>query len=305
MGAETSQISRPSGAERRYIPTTMVAIASVRWPCVDHAVAVMLETAEAAHLEAQIRSLAALGVGAQLHALPLAGGIAALSTREFGRKLNHVCGAALTAPLDLAALTHLETRYAALGLATEIDLCPYTQPSAFSALGARGYRVDAFSNTYWLALDESNTPSAFPSAIRIRAPRADELDAFVDWSIAGFAAQPSPRSRDLLGALARSARARQDTLLLVAELDAEVAGTAAMSLLPTPAGTVAHLFLASTLPHARSRGVQAALLHARTQLAHERGARFAHITARPGTTSARNVERAGYRVAYTKLTLKL
>jgi GNAT superfamily N-acetyltransferase len=135
------------------------------------------------------------------------------------------------------------------------------------------------------------------------AHRTSTSGACSSKSIAGFSAQPKPRSRELLGALARSACNRADTDLFVAELDGAVAGTAALSLLPTVAGLVAHLFLASTLPQARNQGVQTALLAARTQAAHRRGARFAHITARPGTTSARNVERAGYRLAYTKLTL--
>jgi hypothetical protein len=47
-------------------------------------------------------------------------------------------------------------------------------------------------------------------------------------------------------------------------------------------------------------GVQRALLECRLAAARQRGAVFASVTARPLTASARNTERAGFRLAYTK-----
>ena len=60
---------------------------------------------------------------------------------------------------------------------------------------------------------------------------------------------------------------------------------------------------AATLPPYRNRGIQTAL--ARVRLAHASAAGCDLVTmgAEPGSTSHRNAERLGLRVAYTKLVL--
>jgi GNAT superfamily N-acetyltransferase len=235
----------------------------------------------------------------------LGGGVAAITLPLFGRKLNHVTGAAMAGPLEEGALRAVEEEFAALGVSTEIDLCPYADASALSLLAARGYRVNAFANMYWLPLSEQPAAIELTDGVAVRQVQAPEHAAFVEWSAAGFGAQPKPRPRELRTALAQSATLRSDTSLWVAEYHGCVAGSAALSLLETDRGRIAHLFLASTLPDFRGRGVQAALLHARGRVAQERGAACASITARPDTSSARNAERAGYRLAYTKPTFAL
>ncbi len=65
---------------------------------------------------------------------------------------------------------------------------------------------------------------------------------------------------------------------------------------------LATLFSASTLPAFRHQGVHTALLHARLQCAVQEST-LATVTTTPGADSQRNVERAGFRVAYTRLRL--
>lgn len=60
---------------------------------------------------------------------------------------------------------------------------------------------------------------------------------------------------------------------------------------------------ALTLAH-RGRGIQAALLRERLRRAWEGGCEYAAISATPGSTSARNIERQGFRLAYTRLSLE-
>ena len=59
-------------------------------------------------------------------------------------------------------------------------------------------------------------------------------------------------------------------------------------------GTVAVIGGAATLPRARGRGAQTALLHHRLNRAAEAGALAAVATAAPGSASARNLARAGF-----------
>ena len=67
---------------------------------------------------------------------------------------------------------------------------------------------------------------------------------------------------------------------------------------------VATLFGASTLPRARRRGVQIALIQARLTAAQQAGCTLASATTQPGSQSQRNYERLGFQVAYTKVIMK-
>jgi GNAT superfamily N-acetyltransferase len=65
-------------------------------------------------------------------------------------------------------------------------------------------------------------------------------------------------------------------------------------------GNIGGLFGASTLPPFRRRGIQTALMKVRLQWLAQQGCTMAHIITHPGTTSQRNMERAGFRSTYTR-----
>ena len=64
---------------------------------------------------------------------------------------------------------------------------------------------------------------------------------------------------------------------------------------------VALLAGASTIPSARNRGAQRALLEARLRHAASQGCDLAMMGASPGSTSQKNAERQGFRIAYTRI----
>ena len=258
----------------------------------------LCEWVEAAHLREQLR---VLSPEARACSLSIAGGVAALTVPEFGRKLNHVTGAGVREVLSAEHFEQVEVAYAARGIPLEIDLCPHAQPPALELLAARGYHVNAFTNVYW---SELSAPLSAATGLRLRRVGREEHEAFVGLSVRGFAAHSAPRPPALLEALARAATARADTRLYVAESGDGVVGSAAFALVPTERGSVAYLYLASTLPEFRRRGVQAALLALRAREAQQVGAVFATLTARPGTSSGRNAQRCGFTLAYTKPTFR-
>ena len=260
-------------------------------------VASAIEAAEAHHLRQQVETWRALGA-ADTHVVEIAGGVAAFTERLFGRKLNHVTGLGMNGPVDADALGALESAYATRGLGVEIDLCPHAAPGLLPLLAGRGYAVNAFSNTYARTLDD--VPDRGDGIEVAHGTEAREL--FVEASISGFSVQAEKRPRDLLAALARIARARDDTALFVARIDGQVAGSAGLSVAETPLGLVGELYIASTLPEFRGRGVQTALLRSRLAAARAAGCALAVVMARPANTSARNTERAGFRLAFTKAT---
>lgn len=261
-------------------------------------IAGVLEAAEAWHLRVQVETWRALGAS-DAHVVDIGGGVAAFTERLFGRKLNHVTGLGMAGPVDEAALARLEAAYAARGLGVEIDLCPHADAGVLALLARRGYVVNAFSNTYARTLDDVPDRAA-PGIEILRGDAADAL--FVDASVAGFSLQAQQRPRELLAALARIAQARGDTSTFVARVDGQVAGSAGLSVMETPQGRVGELYIASTLPEFRSRGVQAALLQARLAAAKAAGCALVFVGARPANTSARNTERAGFGLAFTKAT---
>jgi predicted acetyltransferase len=80
-------------------------------------------------------------------------------------------------------------------------------------------------------------------------------------------------------------------------MDGRPIASAALSIL----GPVAVLAGASTLPEARRRGAQRALLDARLRAAADDGCVLAMMAAAPGSASQRNAEREGFRIAYTRV----
>ena len=262
------------------------------------AVAATLEAAEAWHLRVQVETWRALGADAA-HVVEIGGGVAAFTQALFGRKLNHVTGLGLAGPVDEDALARLEAAYGERGLGVEIDLCPHADARVLALLARRGYVVNAFSNSYARTVDDVRERTA-PGIEILQGEAAHAL--FVQASIDGFSLQAQPRPRELLAALARIAQAREDTALFVARVDGRVAGSAGLSVMDTPRGRVGELYIASTLPEYRGRGVQSALLQARLAAARDAGCALVFVGARPANTSARNVERAGFGLAFTKAT---
>jgi GNAT superfamily N-acetyltransferase len=261
-------------------------------------VARALEAAEAHHLRVQVDTWRTLGA-ADARFVEAGTGVAAFTEPLFGRKLNHVTGLGLDGPVDEPTLARLESAYGERGLGTEIDVCPHVDAGLLALLARRGYAVNAFSNTYARTLDDVAAPAS--DGIEI-LQGADAAALFVEASVEGFSVQAQERPRRLLDALARIALARQDTSLFVARIGGRIAGSAGLSVAPTPLGAVGELYIASTLPAWRGRGVQAALLRARLAAARAAGCALAVVMVRPANTSARNTERAGFRLAFTNAT---
>ncbi|MEJ0002799.1 MAG: GNAT family N-acetyltransferase [Pararobbsia sp.] len=283
--------------------------------------AYQLEMAQATHLTRQIECYARIAGDARSIAFAAGGGIAALTHRRLGRRFNHVAGFAMGTRVGPETLLSLEQSYAQRGLPVEIDLCPHADSSALNGLSVRGYAVRAFSHIYACKLADLGLPVAAACAasgdieIRIGAPhdiaRTEagrfgmtyfDVDQFEARSIAALADPLRARPRVPYEALAKVARARRDTLLFCASIEGEIAGTAALSLIDSPSGRVAQLYLASTLPAWRGRGVYGALLKARLAVARDEGYEVACLTIDSGEVSARCVERAGLRLAYTRST---
>jgi GNAT superfamily N-acetyltransferase len=89
------------------------------------------------------------------------------------------------------------------------------------------------------------------------------------------------------------------TTCYLAWIDGEAAGAGTLSI----HDGLAELFGASTRLAFRNQGAQSALLASRLAEAQRLGCDLATIHTEPGSASQRNVERLGFRLAYTKVHL--
>jgi GNAT superfamily N-acetyltransferase len=262
-----------------------------------------LEHAEAIQLQRQVEAFAQISPHEKCYALPIAGGIAAVTLKAFGRKLNHIAGFAMTERPTISNLAEVEDVYAKCGLTPEIDVCPYVDSDVLTLLASRGYVVTAFVNVFAKVLGKAEVEAAGNDDVVVEPVAIDELPDFVSHSVSGFLSGRRPP--ELLRTLAQIAVRRADTKLYFARVAGKIAGSAGLSLIETPFGGVAHLYIDSTLPEYRGRGVQAALIRARLAAAHRAGYDLASLSARPTNASSRNAGKSGFTLAYTRPTFRL
>jgi GNAT superfamily N-acetyltransferase len=229
------------------------------------------------------------------------GGITIRTVPAFGGKLNRAVGCGKEGELSDTEMKELESVFATVGLETEIHLSPFAQASVVDFLVSRGYVEWATLGTHWCTINSTMIAEleacSTGDTVAVRRAAPGETERFIEASAAGF--QTNGRTPELLRALALIATRRKDTVLYFAYVQDEVAGTAAMANIETVEGSVAHLYLDSTLPGHRGQGVQLALIRARLLDAARQGLDVATSITRAGDGSARNAGRAGLRLAYT------
>lgn len=186
----------------------------------------------------------------------------------------------------------LETFYRERGAPAFHEVSPLADPAALDGLQSRGYRIVEMTSVMYLPL-VSRTASRLQLPVRIASPH--EKDLWVRTATEGWS--ESPEYAHLIEDLMSVHIANPTALHFLVEAEGEPAGAGAMFL----HDGVALLAGASTIPRLRRRGAQRALLEARLAYACEQGCDVAMMGAAPGSGSQRNAERAGFRIAYTRL----
>ncbi len=228
---------------------------------------------------------------------PIAGGCAVFAGA--GNPFSRAIGLGLHGPMTDTDLARLEAFYAGRGLAPEVSLCPLADESLVQLLGAHGYRIRMFMHT-WIrepARPATTTTNASPKSdagLVVRPIRPDEADLWVRTVSRGFEGEHAAASPDsIVAAYPHLAHAS----CWLAWLDGQPAGAGSLAIYDG----VAELFGASTRSAYRGRGVQTALMQARMDAAVAAGCDLIAVHTDPGSASQRNVERAGFRLAYTNV----
>ena len=214
-----------------------------------------------------------------------------------GSPVNSIYGAGLDGPVSGSELDAAERFLRERGAHPAISLCPLADSSLVEQLALRGWLVADFENVLVHGLEHSDdAASATARGVAVRSARsaADRL-AWATLSSSAFAAPDDPTQE--MQRLGLVMAARDDFELFIGSVGDEDAGAGALWI----DDRMGWLLGDATLPHLRRRGVQSALHAERVRLVREAGCEFAVTETRPGCTSQRNMERAGFHVVYTRV----
>jgi GNAT superfamily N-acetyltransferase len=185
----------------------------------------------------------------------------------------------------------IERFFTSRGSAVFHEVSPHAGVDIHSTLSGRGYKPIELSNVMYQAIDSTIGLDVNPQ-LRVREVAKHEAEWYGGIATRGWSEMP-----EVLPFMQGFARSSVEVATcFVAELDDEAIAAAAMFMHEG----VALLAGASTVPEGRRQGAQLALLDARLRTAASRGCDLAMMVAAPGSSSQRNAERNGFRVAYTR-----
>lgn len=225
--------------------------------------------------------------------IQIAGGTAIFAGRTY--PANHVVGLGLYGPVTGADLDRVENFYRSRGVACEIVVSPLADASLRELLAPRGYRITEFNSVLIRRLQSGRLDEP-KHGITLERVTPETEKVWSDVITLGFA-ESGPLPDNIFAPLALL----PDAINLLARVNGVPAGGGSAYII-REAGVVA-LFGASTIPEFRRRGVQTALINRRLWEAGQSGCEYAVVSTLPGSGSQRNMERHGFRVAYTKIVM--
>lgn len=261
------------------------------YPLTDRGLARRLERAEAAanaaFVDARAQSEPELGATW----IEVAGVYAMFDGTE--SPLTQTFGLGLFDDVGAAEFDAIEAFFWDRGAPVFHEVSPLIPNDTLARLSTRGYRPIELSTV--LVCPVGVRADTRTSAITARTIRTDEAETWSRVAADGWGSD-SPELAAFIERFGRIITRATSVHCFLAEHDGEPIAAAAMSI----HDDVALLAGASTIPAARRRGAQLALLDARLEFAAAHGVELAMVAAQPGSGSQRNAERQGFRTAYTR-----
>jgi len=217
-----------------------------------------------------------------------------------GSPIGRAVGMGLDQPFTAADLDIVEDFYRVHSAPAQLDVCPLHDVELLELCKTRGYAMAELNNVLWRPMRwRVEDAVQVPDGTEIRPGRPEEAEQFAAIVAASFHefGDPPEGFHAMLTPLFQF----PGVLPFVASVNGMMAGVGAALLIPEH--RIVALFGAGTLPQFRRKGIQTALLQVRLQAARATGCDIAVIVTRGGTTSQRNAERLGFRLAYSKATL--
>lgn len=212
--------------------------------------------------------------------------------------LTQAFGLGLTERVSPGDLAAMEAFFRSRGAPVHHEVSPLSGMETFGLLAERGYKPLELTTILVQALSAAS-PNDVPSGFTVRPARPEEAATWIETSVAGWSEFEA--SAEYIRTIARVSFANPATVSFLAFHDGQPVATGALGIHEG----VALLAGASTVREKRGLGAQQALLAARITEAKRRGCDLAMMGAEPGSTSQRNAERNGFRVAYTRMKWRL
>jgi Acetyltransferase (GNAT) domain len=214
--------------------------------------------------------------------------------------LTQTFGLGVFDPVGAEELDRIESFFAERGAPVFHEVSPLADLQLLPLLGERGYRPVELSSVLYRPLGEG---------LSVARPQNENLQVRLadpgDWELWARTATQGwseyPELADLMYDVAAVTARRTDGPCFLAELNGQAIATGVLLLHEG----VALLGGASTIPEGRRQGAQLALLESRLRYAAEQGCDLAMMCALPGSSSQRNAERQGFRIAYTRIKWQL
>lgn len=212
--------------------------------------------------------------------------------------MTQTFGLGLFEPVTQEGLSVVEAFFGDRGAVATHEVSPLAGVETFALLAERGYRPIELST---VLVQEIGAPVDAPVSpvLRVRTAEPADRRAWVETSVAGWS--EDPMLANIIRSMAEIASANHTMVHYLVERDGAPVATASLGI----HDGVALLAGASTIPSGRGLGAQGMLLAARLAEARRRGCEIAMMVTAPGSTSQRNAERRGFRVAYTRTKWRL
>lgn len=253
----------------------------------DQAFAFELERVEAQRQIAYVHALASLGVDTAMR--EIAGGVGVSCGTGF--PINRGIALGVQEPLTDAHLKALEAFLMERNMPGMLELSSLAHASGLSVLEQRGYVPRGILNCYLLDLGTHQ-----PQEIKLETRELGQNELHV-WEDVSYRAWGDPRTENASRTLAKAAFQIPQSRTFCTVLNGVPVAVGAM----LEFGRVATLFGGGTLPENRGCGAQTALLQTRLNVARQMGCSFVVSSAVAGSTSSRNMERAGFRLAHIRM----
>ncbi len=176
------------------------------------------------------------------------------------------------------------------------EVSPLADVSLLSLLNERGYQPIELTSVMFQPLAPDILPElSVNRKIKIRIIEKDEVNIWAKTSAEGWETEMEGL-RDFMFEFGQISAQCAGGYPFLAELETNPVASGMLFIYDD----VAILAGASTIFEGRRQGAQAALLEARLRFAAEKGCTLAMMCAAPGSSSQRNAQKNGFRIAYTR-----
>lgn len=264
-------------------------------PLADLTLARLLERAEAVSSARFVEARRRRAADSRAEWIECGGAVALFDGTE--SPVTQTFGLGLFEAASEETLERLERFFFERGAAAHHEVSPLAGIECFHLLQHRGYMLAELTSVMYRTLD--SLPPA-TEGVQVRIIQPEEADLWAQIAADGWR-DVAPELYDWIRQIGEATARKEESPCFLAWIDGRPVAAAGLSLIPP----VAHLAGASTIPVARGRRAQQALLGARLRYAAEHGCTVALMGAAPSSASQRNAERQGFRIAYTRLKWRL